>query len=138
MGSEMCIRDRFQHPYVFKKLFTGEDLTFEDYCEGRSVIKGAIYLDRSDETESPNLAQMRHIGKTGLFVPVMEGGGILYRVHEDKFYAVSGTKGHRWMEADVAEIKEDLPIDLSYFEKLKETAIKAIEQYGSFEEFVKV
>jgi hypothetical protein len=129
---------QFQHPYVFKKLFTGEDLEFADYCEGRSVIKGAMYLDRSDETESPNLAQMRHIGKTGLFVPVMEGGGILYRVHEDKFYAVSGTKGHRWMEADVAEIKEDLHIDLSYFEKLKETAIKAIEQYGSFEEFVKV
>jgi hypothetical protein len=127
---------QFQHPYVFKKLFTGEDLVFEDYCEGRSVVKGAMYLDKSG-SEEPDISNMRHIGKTGLFVPVMDGGGILYRVHEDKFFAVSGTKGHLWLEADVAEIKEDLVIDLSYFEKLKETAIQAIEQFGSYEEFVK-
>jgi hypothetical protein len=128
---------QFQHPYVFKKLFTGEDLVFEDYCEGRSVIKGAMYLDKSG-SEEPDISKMRHIGKTGLFVPVKEDGGILYRVNEDRYYAVSGTKGHLWLEADVAEIKDGLHIDLSYFEKLKETAIKAIEQYGSFEEFVTV
>ena len=63
--------------------------------------------------------------------------GSLYRVNEEKYYTVSGTKGHLWLEADVAEIKEDLPIDVSYFEKLKETAIQAIEQFGSYEEFVK-
>jgi hypothetical protein len=127
---------QFQHPYVFKALFSDDELEFSDYCEGRSVVKGTMYLDK-DPTQPPDLDRMRHIGKTGLFVPVMSGGGVLYRVNEDKYYAVSGTKGHLWLEADVAKMKDDLEIDMSYFEKLKETAIEAIEKYGPFEEFVK-
>lgn len=127
---------QFQHPFVYKTLFTGEELTFADYCEGRSVVKGMIYLDKSAELP-PNLSNMRHIGKTGLFVPVLHGGGILYRVNEEKYYAVSGTKGHLWMEADIAKIQEDLQIDMSYFEKLKDEAVKAIEQFGSFAELIK-
>ena len=129
---------QFQHPYVFKTLFSGEDLHFEDYCEGRSVVKGAMYLDKTLADE-PDISKMRHIGKTGLFVPVTEKGGKLYRVNEDKFYAVSGTKGHLWVEADVAiELGEQdsLQIDMSYFEKLKDDAVKAIEQFGSFKEFI--
>lgn len=129
---------QFQHPYVFKTLFSGEAVEFEDFCEGRSVVKGAMYLDKSG-SEEPDLAKMRHVGKTGLFVPVLEGGGKLYRVFEDKFYAVSGTKGHLWMEADVAieaGEQDNLQIDMTYFEKLKDDAIKAIEKFGSFEEFV--
>jgi hypothetical protein len=129
---------QFQHPYVFKTLFSGEELTFEDYCEPRSVVKGAIYLDRTgSDMDQPDYTKMRYIGKTGLFVPANSGGGILYRVNEDKYYAVAGTKGHLWMEADVAKDTPDLQIDLSYFEKLKDEAIKAIEQFGPFEEFVK-
>ena len=129
---------QFQHPYVFKTLFSDDTLEFEDFCEGRSVVKGAMYLDKT-LAEEPDVTKMRHIGKTGLFVPVLEGGGKLYRVHEDKFYAVSGTKGHLWMEADVAiEAGEhdNLVIDMSYFEKLKDDAVKAIEKFGSFESFV--
>lgn len=129
---------QFQHPYVFKTLFSDEGTTFDDYCEGRSVVKGAMYLDKSG-SEEPDIANMRHVGKTGLFVPVLTNGGKLYRVFEDKFYAVSGTKGHLWMEADsAAEVGEqdDLAIDMTYFEKLQTEAIKAIEKFGNFEEFV--
>jgi len=129
---------QFQHPYVFKTLFSGEGLNFEDYCEGRSVVKGAMYLDKSG-AEEPDYTKMRHIGKTGLFVPVLSGGGKLYRVNEEKYYAVSGTKGHLWMEADAAvEVGEqdDLEIDMSYFEKLRGDAVKAIEQFGSFDGLV--
>ena len=60
-------------------------------------------------------------------------------VHEGKYYAVSGTKGHLWMEADAAieaGEKDELRIDMSYFEKLKDDAITTIEKFGSFEEFV--
>jgi hypothetical protein len=95
-----------------------------------------MYLDKSG-IEAPDISNMRHIGKTGLFVPVLKDGGTLYRFNEDKFYAVSGTKGHLWLEADIAKLKDDLQIDMSYFEKLKDTAIDAIEQFGPFEEFVK-
>lgn len=128
---------QFQHPYIFKTLFTGEELEFIDFCEGRSVVKGMMYLDFDEAEHVPDITKMRHVGKTGQFVPVLNGGGTLYRFNEDKFYAVSGTKGHRWLEAEVAKTKDDLQVDMTYFEKLKDSAVKAIEQFGSFEEFVK-
>jgi hypothetical protein len=81
---------------------------------------------------------MRHVGKTGSFVPVLEGGGKLYRYNDGKFYAVAGTKGHLWLESDVAASQADVKIDYSYFEKLKQTAIETIEKFGSFEELVSV
>jgi hypothetical protein len=129
---------QFQHPYVYKTLFTGEDLEFKDFCQGKSVVKGAMYLDMRDEVEGlePDLSKMRHVGKTGLFVPVLVGGGKLYRHFEDKFYAVSGTKGHLWIEAELAKEKDNLQIDMAYFEKLKDTAIETIEKFGSFDALV--
>jgi hypothetical protein len=126
---------QFQHPYVFKTLFSGEQIEFKDYCEGRSVVKGTMYLDMQNRDE-PDLETMRHVGKTGLYVPVLEGGGKLYRVNEDKFYAVAGTKGHMWLEASVAETKDNLKIDYSYFEKLKDDAIATIEKFGPFAKLV--
>jgi hypothetical protein len=130
---------QFQHPYVFKTLFSGEPIEFADYCEGRSVIKGTMYLDmhaQDNPDDAPDPANMRHVGKTGLYVPVLEGGGKLYRYNEDKFYAVSGTKGHLWLEASVAETKKNLKIDYSYFEKMVTEAVKTIEKFGPFEQLV--
>lgn len=127
---------QFQHPYVYKTLFTGEKPTFEDFCEGRSVVKGTMYLDM-EQNEQKDHKKMRHLGRTGQFVPVLEGGGVLYRVNEDKFYAVSGTKGHLWLEAPVAlAMGENLKIDMSYFDKMKDAAIKTIEQFMPFDEFM--
>jgi hypothetical protein len=97
-----------------------------------------MYLDKKEhEDEALDYHTMRHLGRTGRFVPVVEGGGLLYRVKDDKYYAVTGTKGHRWIEAEVAQAMGDVKIDMSYFEKLKADAIKSIEKFGSFEEFVK-
>ena len=129
---------QFAHPVVFKTLFSGEEITFEDMCEARSVNKGMMYLDlRGSDMDQPDRTKMRHIGKTGLFVPVLAKGGILYRYNEDRYYAVSGTKGHLWMEAAVARGLDDVQIDMSYFDKLVDDAKAAIEQFGSFDEFVK-
>lgn len=127
---------QFQHPFVFKTLFSGEELTFDDYCESRSVVQGTMYLGKEGEEEKDH-KKMKHLGKTGRFVPVLEGGGVLYRVKDDKYYAVTGTKGHLWVEADIAKNMPDLKIDMSYFEKLKNDAMKTIEQFGPFEEFTK-
>jgi energy-coupling factor transporter ATP-binding protein EcfA2 len=134
-----AVGSQFQHPYVFKTLFSGEEITFDDLCEGRSVIQGTMYLDKDDHEKDEALVyrNMRHLGRTGRFVPVMEGGGTLYRVKDDKYYAVTGTKGYKWMDAEVAKNIPDLKIDMSYFDKLKTDAIKQIDQFGSFEEFVK-
>ena len=38
---------QFQIPYVFKKLFTHEEIVFEDMCETKSVT-GALYLDMNE------------------------------------------------------------------------------------------
>jgi energy-coupling factor transporter ATP-binding protein EcfA2 len=128
---------QFQHPYVFKTLFSEEPIEFADFCEGRSVVKGTMYLDRTGEEERDH-TKMRHIGKTGQFVPVNEGGGILWRMFEDKYYAVAGTKGHLWMEADIAATKGDkLQVDMGYFNKLRDEAIRTIDQFGSFDNFIK-
>jgi hypothetical protein len=137
-GKWTAVGSQFQHPYVFKTLFSGEPLSFRDYCENRSVMQGTMYLDREehDKDEVPDYRTMRHLGRTGRFVPVLEGGGTLYRVKDDKYYLVTGTKGHKWIEAEIAQSMPDLKIDLSYFEKLKTDAVNTIESFGSFEEFV--
>ncbi len=133
-----AVGSQFQHPYVFKTLFSKEKLTFDDFCESKSVIQGTMYLDRKDREKDESLlhSSMRHLGRTGRFVPVLEGGGTLYRVKDDRYYIVTGTKGHKWVEAEIAQSMPDLKIDMSYFEKLKDDAIKTIEQFGSFEELI--
>ena len=131
---------QFQHPYVFKTLFTHEEPTFDDICELKSVVKGAIYIDFERDGKAESVDDMHFIGRTGLFVPVIKtsGGGKLYRVHEDKLYAVTGTKDYYWMEAEV--VRELGPtfwasVDRSYYTKLIDDAVKAIEKFGSFKEF---
>jgi len=133
-----AVGSQFQHPYIFKTLFSGEKLTFDDFCEGKSVLQGTMYLDREEHEKGEDLDYhtMRHLGRTGRFVPVLEGGGTLFRVKDDRYYAVTGTKGHQWIEAEIAQSMEDLKIDMSYFEKLKAEAIKTIEGFGSFQDFV--
>ncbi len=127
---------QFQHPYVYKSLFSKEKLEISDYYEAKSVNKGAMYLDMENQEGELDLSKMRHIGKTGQFVPVADRGGTLYRVHDGKFYAVSGTKGFKWVEATVAKEMEHLETDLIYFDKLVDNAKKQIDKFGSFEEFV--
>lgn len=134
-----AVGTQFQHPYVFKSLFSGEELTFDDFCESRTVVQGSMYLDFDEHEKGEALVyrNMRHLGRTGRFVPVLEGGGTLYRVKDDKYYAVTGTKGYKWMDAEIAKELPDVQIDMPYFEKLKAAAIATIEQFGSYEEFVK-
>lgn len=126
---------QFQHPYVYKSLFSNEEVERENLREAKSVLQGTMYLDR-EGMETPDYTKMRHIGKTGLFVPVKEGGGTLYRVKEDKYYAVSGTKGHKWAEVEVAD-EQHLEVDLTYYDKLKDDAIAQIEKFIPFDDFVK-
>jgi len=134
-----AVGSQFQHPYIFKTLFTGEELTFDDFCESKNVIQGTMYLDREEHEENEEISYrtMRHLGRTGRFVPVKEGGGTLYRVKDEKYFAVSGTKGYRWIDAEIAKAIPDLKIDMSYFENLKAEAIKTIEAFGSFQDFVR-
>lgn len=44
---------QFQHPYVFKKLFSHEDIKFEDLCETKTVTS-ALYLDFNENLSDPS------------------------------------------------------------------------------------
>ena len=130
---------QFLQSYVFKTLFSGEPVIFEDFAQPRSVQTGAIYLNFDhDVPEIPPKERMKFIGKTGLFVPVAEGqgGGMLYRSNDkdDKLHKVAGSSGHLWMEFDVAR-KLDVDIDMSYFKKLVDDAVAALSRFGDVEEF---
>lgn len=132
---------QFSHPYVYKTLFTGEAIDFDDVCETRSVVQGAMYLDWEMDRPAPlsvGVPGMTFVGRTGRFVPVVQDGATLYRVKDNKFFAVTGTKGYQWIEASTAKnfnIYQD--VDMRYFESLAQDAIDAINKFGSFEEFVK-
>ena len=121
---------QFAHPYVFKKLFSGEDIQFEDMCEMRNV-KTTMYLDMNEDLPEGE-HNLIFIGRTGLFCPVINGvgGGLLVREQGEKYDSVTGTKGYRWKEAEV--LKEmDWPKEMaySYFENLTAKAIETIEKY---------
>ncbi len=120
----------FQQPYVFKTLFSHEELEFEDFCETKSVKEGAIYLDMGDGSE------MRFIGRVGQFTP-MKNGGHLWRVNNGKNYAVSGTKDYLWLESEVVKSlgKED-DIDISYYEEMAHKAMGHIIAHGNYADFV--
>jgi len=137
-GKWVAVGSQFQHPFIFKTLFSGEKVEFDDYCESKNVTQGTMYLDREEHEKDEEISyrSMRHLGRTGRFVPVLEGGGTLYRVKDDRYYAVAGTKGHKWIEAEIAQSMPNLQIDMSYFEKLKKSAIETIEAFGSFQDFV--
>lgn len=129
---------QFAVPYIFKKLFSKEPIEFFDMCETKSVSKGDIYLDRNE-----NLGDDEHnyqfVGRVGQFCPIKHGrnGGILYRKADDKYYAVTGTKGYRWLESEmVKELGKEDDIDLSYYDKLVDAAVESISKYGDFEWFV--
>lgn len=122
-----AVGSQFQHPYVFKTLLSKEELEFDDFCELKNVTQGTMYLDFA-----PEGLDRVHVGRTGSFVPVMNDGGELWRIKDDKKYAVSGTKGRQWITREMAvdrEEKGELKVDMEYFEELRQEALAAITQF---------
>ena len=80
------------------------------------------------------------IGKVGLFSPVItgKGGGLLMREKDGKYYAVGGTSGYRWLEAETLHDHLEEVVDIGYFTNMSTEAIAAIEQYGDFNDFIDV
>ena len=71
-------------------------------------------------------------------VETVESAGILVVKRDDRYGAVTGTKGYLWKEAQsVAECNEEDKIDMRYYEAMAEEAKAAISEYCDFNEFVK-
>lgn len=160
---------QFQVPYVFKKLFSKEEIKFEDMCETKAVST-ALYLDMNEglpdvsdvekelnkRLKDPEIATPTNIlddmrdeiakghnyifvGKVGSFCPIKSGcgGGILYREKDGKYYAATGSKGYRWLEAEmVKNLGKKNDIDESYYVSMVNDAIESISQYGDMDWFV--
>jgi hypothetical protein len=116
---------QFQHPYVYKTLFSGEEITFDDLCETKSVTQGQMHLEFDNGSV--------FIGRIGRFVPT-KNGGKLYRIKDDKKYAVTGTKDWLWTEASLV-VSED-EVNQQYFDELASDAIKTINKFGDYRDLV--
>jgi hypothetical protein len=153
---------QFQIPYVFKTLFANAPINFDDCCEIKSSRTGPLYLDMNenlpDVTEyekewkkrykknpdDPELKGLEKliseghnyvfIGNVGQFTPVKEGsgGGVLVCKRGDKYVAVSGTTGYRWLESEIARENGGLDIvDISYYRKLCDGAVDTINEMAN-------
>lgn len=154
----------FAHPYIFKTLFSKEKITFDDLCEVKTVTT-ALHLDMNEGLEEGDHNYV-FVGRAGSFVPIKPGcgGGLLLRsskkkilpvnqeerviklittgdagepIYETRYYAAGGTKGYRWLQAEmVRELGKEDDIDYSYYRKLVDNAIAHIEQFVDFDTFV--
>lgn len=80
-----------------------------------------------------------YVGRVGQFCPIIEGkgGGVLYRKSDGKYYAVTGTKGYRWLESEMVEkLGQKSNINKDYYDNLVDEAVATISKYGDFEIFV--
>lgn len=129
IGKWEAVGAQFQHPYVFKTLFTGEKIEFDDLIETKATTT-ALYLVFEENKH--------FVGKVGSFVPMIAGtgGGLLMRESGEKMMAATGTKGYEWQEANSIRNLEwkDL-VDMRYYEKLATTALDAISAAGDAEWF---
>lgn len=129
---------QFQVPFVFKTLFTKEDITIDDLCETKSVTS-ALYLDMNEDLPEGE-HRYRFVGRVGRFCPIKPGcgGGELLRQTENKktgekgYAYATGARGWRWLEFDAATMKLNNirdKIDIRYYDHLVDEAVKAIEKY---------
>ena len=79
------------------------------------------------------------IGRTGRFVPIKPGadGGTMLVYRKGKYDSVNGSKGYRWLEAEVVkELNKEDNIDISYFDAMIDKKIEAVNEFGSFDRFI--
>lgn len=136
-GNWVAVGTQFARPYVFKTLFSKEPIKFEDMCETKTV-NSALYLDMN-ETLTEEEHDYHFIGKAGAFCPVRPGcgGGILLREKDGKYYAATGSKGYRWLEAEmVKSLGKEGDIDRGYYNELVDEAVEDISKYGDIEWFM--
>ena len=174
-GKWSATGEQFAVPCVYKKLFSKEEIVFDDMCETFAVKQGDLYLDMNEgmndvtmyEKEMEKLdkaikklgdapipiemLQQRvellaniasghnyhYVGRVGQFCPVKVGGGGLFRMFNNKYYAAPSSTGYRWLESEmVKELGKEDTIDRQYYDDLVTKAIQDISLYGDFEWFV--
>lgn len=136
-GQWHAVGAQFAQPYVFKTLFSHEPIELNDLFEVKAVST-ALYLDMNEGLGADE-HNYNFIGKVGAFCPVYQGrgGGVLLREKDGKYFAATGTKGYRWLEADmVRELRREDDIDRGYYTALVDEALDTISKFGDVEQFL--
>lgn len=125
----------FAEPYVFKKLFSGEEILPEDLGVTKES-RTALYLDYKE-----NEPRREFVGRSGLFLPVKPGcgGGSVLRQDKndkEKFSYAAGTKDYLWKEYEnIPEERIMDEVDFGYYDALVDAAAEKISEYGDLERF---
>lgn len=114
IGKWEAIGAQFAMPYVYKTLFTGEELEDKDFFITKQV-KSALYLGDNFIGKVANI----YASKTGYNCTRFNG---------EKHDAVTGTKGYLWKLA--SEFSGTSDIDMKYYNDLDSDAITAIQKVG--------
>lgn len=133
---------QFAVPYVFKTLFSKEEIDFEDLCETMSVTS-ALYLDRNEKLPEGE-HDYQFVGRVGSFCPIKPGcgGAELLRIGKDKdgndkYDAATGSKGYRWLESEmVYSLGKRKDIDMEFYKSQTDEAIDTISEFGDYNWFV--
>lgn len=112
---------QFIEPYVFKTLFSKEEIEPRDFFITKEVKNAAIHLGG------------KFIGRLA-DIYASKTGEEVRRVTEDKEGFVSGTKGHKWRLSKDFKSKDD--VDMIYYNDLVDSAIKAIEKVGDIRDLL--
>ena len=122
-----------------------EDL--EDVSEYEKELKK---LKKEEDVSPMRIAELegviaqghnyQFVGKIGQFCPILPGcgGGELMSLRgESDYYAVTGTKGYRFLESEVVKnLGKEEDINEAYFIEMANEAIDHIAEFGSYDEFV--
>ena len=125
-------------PYISEIEELREELLHMD--KGVMAVKKRI---KELQEKIDNTRNLRFVGKCGLFTPVVPGagGGILLRSTDEtleKFAAVTGTTGYRWIESELLDYENDRDkIDKGYFRRLVDEAYAEIGKYCDPEAFMR-
>lgn len=121
----------------------------EGYPDVTDLEKRRDKLLKASKEQTPALDELEaeiatghnyiFVGRVGQFCPIKPdcGGGVLYRENDGKYFAVTGTKGYRWLESEMVKtLEKENDIDKSYYAELVDDAVDTISKYGDFEQFV--
>lgn len=106
---------QFKESYVFKVLFSGEEVEPKDFFITKEVKNASIHVGGE------------FIGRIAE-IYASKNGDDVRRVTEDKEGYVSGTKGFKWKLSRDFINRDD--IDMGYYNSLIDKAIKAIDKVG--------
>lgn len=120
---------KFADPYLFKTMFTHEEITTADYAETKAVSDAAIHLLYPDGGD-------KFVGRIGSFICTTDGGKLM-RVQGNKVSAVTGTKDYLWTETESVMTNPER-INKDYYRANIDEAIATINQYYDFDQFVNV